>query len=247
MRFKTWLEGYRGNLARLQPNTVVPVFHGTDHHSAYLFCINGIDARTRVGRIYPHFSGGKPLKFGVFVGPDVKTAFKFGHVVIKFKTLGKNLIYKFPAEMSRDTSYPWITKRYPKSFRPTVSDDMLGKGVEPQALFIGLLSPRAIEKVWVWQNGTGAIPMTREQFIEEMDKRNERWRWDKSPIEPQQYRMSLDDFVKRIADHENATPQEIMDTLERVYKRHGYLTGIGDYPPTLLKWIEKQLRSRFRT
>lgn len=241
MKFKLWIEGKYGDLAKLQPDTVITVFHGTTLEYAYYFCVNGIDGKhLNHYRVYNHISGSKPIKFGLFVAPDVKTAFKFGNYVIKFKTLGKNLIHKFPAEAGESREYD--SKYYPKSFRPEISRDMLSRGVEPQALFIGLESPRAIEKVYGWQQGVGQKSMSREEFIVFADKSNERLQYKKSDFEPQEYKMSLKDFVDRIVKREGGTEQEVLDILKRVYSRYGYLTGIGQIPYSLLKRIEQQVK-----
>lgn len=53
--------------------------------------------------------------------------------------------------------------------------------------------------------------------------------------------MSLEDFVKRLADEEDSTPEDTLHILKDIYKKAGYLTGIGKIPPTLLKNIERKL------
>lgn len=245
MEFKEWLnEGHRGEIAKLQPDSVITVFHGTDGDTAYNFCLNGIDAKKNTHRIYPHISGGKPLKFGLFVAPDLKTAQKFGSVILKFKSLGKNLIYRFPTEMKKYNSSEFYKKQYPDSFRPIVSYDMLDRGVEPQAIFMGLLSPRAIEKVYSYSysdNKWSAFSV--QEYIDSYLNKNTNKRINihKSIFEPQEYQMSLQDFVKRLAQEHNSTEEETLDILKQVYKRNGYLTGIGDVPASLLRRIEQQL------
>lgn len=244
---KEWLfaEGQMANIKNLQPDTVITVFHGTDTQAAYDFCINGIDARSPYkGRKYPHLSGGKELKFGIFIAPNLKTAQKFGYVVIKFKTIGKNLIYRYPVEMKETDKY-W-KKYFPNSFRPSVSYDMSDlSGVEPQALYIGLLSPRAIEKVFYQNRENKWIPMSREEFITFHDENityTGKVNFHQSIFEPQEYNMTLDEFVNKIAKDQECSPEEILNTLKHIYKKHGYLSGIGKIPPTLLRNIEIQLK-----
>lgn len=245
MKFKNWIktEGHRQEIAQMKPNSVITVFHGTTADDAYNFCLNGIDARKQQRyRIYPHVSGGKPIKFGIFVAPDLKTSQKFGSVSLKFKTLGKNLIYRYPTVMNKDNSHELYKNSYPKSFRPTVSYDMLDNGVEPQAIYIGLLSPRAIEKLFVYDYKTHAWnSMLPQQYIQQYSQKNPKTRTYKGPFEPQEYQMSLQDFVKRLAQEHNSTEEETLNILKDVYRRNGYLTGIGEVPPTLLKRIERQL------
>lgn len=238
--FHEWIlsEGQREEIVNLQPNSVVTVFHGTDKDTAYDFCLNGIDAKKyKQYRLYPHISGGRALKFGLFIAPNLKTAEKFGVVVIKFKSLGKDLIYRFPVEMKRENGGFWKEK-YPKSFRPAVSQDLLDtKGVEPQAIYIGLLSPRAIEKVFVYNyRDYKWYSMSREEYLESYKGKSH-----KGYFEPQEYNMDLRDFVSRIAKETNSTDEEIFNILKDVYKKHGYLTGIGDVPYSLLRRIERQL------
>jgi hypothetical protein len=242
MQFKKWLEGHRQNIAQMQPDSIITVFHGTSADDAYNFCLNGIDAKKQQKyRIYPHVSGGKPIKFGIFVAPDLKTAQKFGHVILKFKTLGKDLIYRFPTEMKKYNS-GFYKELYPKSFRPVVSYDMLDKGVEPQAIYTGLLSPRAIEKLFVYNYGANQwSEMNREDYIQNYSEKNPQTKIFQSPFEPQNYKMSLEDFVKKLAQEHRLTEKETLAILKDIYRKSGYLTGIGDVPPTLLKRIEKQL------
>ena len=244
MDFKQWLnEDKRKEIANLQPNSIITVFHGSTHENIYNFCLNGIDAKKPTYRLYPHISGGNPLKFGLFVAPDLNTAQKFGSVVIKFRTLGKNLIYRFPVEMKDYNDRGFYKDQYPKSFRPVVSHDMLDRGVEPQALFIGLLSPRAIEKVYSLDYKYKTISMTPQEFISDYQNKNKNKNINiyKSIFEPQEYQISLSDFVKRIAKEEDSTEQEILDILKRIYLKNGRLTGIGNIPFSLLRRVEQQL------
>jgi len=249
MQFKEWLitEGQMANIKTMQPETVITVFHGTDQKTAYDFCLNGIDAKKRVHRLYPHRSGGKEIKFGLFVAPNLQTSQKFGNVVLKFKTQGKNLIHRFPVEMKiYDRPESFYRKEMPKSFRPSTSYDLANlSSIEPQALYIGLLSPRAIEKVFVYNLKENTwTPMSREEYIQYYKEKNKNNRItiSKSYFEPQEYNMSLNDFVNKIAKEEDATPEEILDTLKWIYKKNQMLTGIGNIPPTLLRNIENKLK-----
>lgn len=234
------------NIKTMQPNTVITVFHGTDNDTAYDFCLNGIDAKKKQSyRRFPHISGGKEIKFGLFIAPNLKTAQKFGNVILKFKTTGKNLIHRFPIEM-KDLDRPdsFYRKQLPKSFRPSTSYELADlKSLEPQALFIGLISPRAIEKVFVYKYPENIwIQMSREEYIKYYENKNPNTRIFKSSFEPQEFNISLDDFVKRLAAENDSTPENILDTLKSIYKRNQKLTGIGKIPPTLLRNIENKLK-----
>lgn len=165
-RIKYYITANRINdIKNLQPDTVVPVFHGSDHNYIYSFCLNGIDARQPVNRLYPHYIkvGGKNhvVNRGLFVSPELATALDFGRAVIKFKILAKNLFPPFPLPAIMRSDNERLKKIYPNSFNPALSQWMLSqvnnkggqwndnKGGERQALFRGVLSPRAIEKVYI--------------------------------------------------------------------------------------------------
>lgn len=233
MRFKEYFDS-------LQADTKVIVYHGTDLQTAYNFCIGGIDAKKpQRYRIFPHISGGKNLKFGIFVAPDPKTSLKFGRYALEFPAIGKDLIYKFPVEMKNSNEL--LKKQFPNSFRPTVSDDLINNPIEPQALFIGLVHPESITKVYYLEdnNWNKMKSISREEFVEiaKTQKVKEMW-----PIfHPTDYKISLADFVKRLAAEHNSTEEEILKILKEMYKKHGYLTGIGDVPYSVLKRIERQL------
>jgi hypothetical protein len=244
MNFKAWInESNRKEISQLQPNSVITVFHGTDKDTAYEFCLNGIDAKKpQRYRKFPHISGGSPIKFGLFVAPDLETAQKFGNTILKFKSLGKNLIYRFPVEM-KQYNKGFYKSQYPKSFRPSVSYDMLDKGIEPQAIFVGMVSPRAIEKIYLYdyQNAIWNS-MSREEYIEKYSETNSKIRVFKSVFEPQEYNISLEEFVSRLAKEHNSTNEEILNILINIYKSHGILTGIGNIPSTLLRRIEQKIK-----
>lgn len=246
MQFRTWLES-EDLIRNMRPETVLPVFHGTTLQDAFNFCTMGIDGKKPQYRLYPHMSGGKPLKFGLFVAPDVKTALKFGSYAVEFNAHGKDLISRFPTEMHRWNRDKHYQNKFPGSFRPIVSDEMLNMSVEPQALFVGTASPDQILAVHVMRNQSfnSVDRMSREQFLEFARKNKARENY--AVFHAGEYKMSLQDFVKKLAAYHEATEQEIMDTLIRVYKRRGRLEGIGEVPFSLLRRIERQLASYLAT
>lgn len=241
MNFKNWIvEGKEEDIANLQPDTVISVFHGTDPKTAYNFCINGIDGQKHQSRNYPHMVNSKKLKFGLFVTNDFNVTRTFGSVTIKFKVLGKDLIYQFPMLMKREDEF--FKDYYPNSFRPAVSYDML-RGSEPQALFIGFASPRSIERVYTTSDKTwDKQSMTREEYIELAKNKGNVGQVYASEFEPQERRMDLESFVSRLALANGKTQEEVLKILKDEYRRSGKLQGIGEIPPTLLKRIESQLR-----
>ncbi len=237
MYFRLFVEGKLQDIANLQPDTVLTVFHGTDSTTVFNFCTKGIDAKqSQRYRVYTHTSGTKPIKFGIFVTLNLNTAFKFGSAAVKFKCLGKDLIYQDPVGMVKKHK-DWQKENYPKSFRPLVSYDLLSDGPEPQAIFIGLISPRAIEKVYTYNKP----PMSREEYIKYYTKEDNSSQT--ALFEPQEYKMDLKDFVKRTAQRHNSSEEEILEILKRVYKQAGHLTGVGEIPYSLKRRIEAQLRN----
>ena len=243
MEFRHFLEAREEEIRNLQANSVMDVYHGTTLQDAYNFCVNGIDAKQpRKYRIYLHTSGGNPIKFGLFVAPDPKTAFKFGNYVVEFSATGKDLIYKFPVEM-KQYNQGYLKQSFPNSFRPAVSDDMLNNPIEPQALFIGLVDPHQIKAVYSLKNYSldQMVKQTPAEFIAIAKTKNVKEK--SSDFTPGEYKMDLGTLVHRIAQQENSTDQEIFDTLVWIYKRNGYLTGIGHVPWSLLRRIERQLAS----
>lgn len=156
MRLRQLREGQEQEIANLQPDTLIRVYHGTDMKSAIDMVVNGLDARQRVRRLYPHYVGtsqGKAMvNRGLFVTHDLYTATTFGSgVIVQFSAPGKELFPMFPSpEKMRKEDQIW-RDQYPNSFRPSVSASMLEGGAEPQALYRGLLDPEQIEKIHTTQ------------------------------------------------------------------------------------------------
>lgn len=143
-------------IKKLSPDTVLSVFHGTEIDDAYDMVIHGIDGRKRVGRSYPHFvniDDEKPVMVnrGLFISPFLEGAIRFGRAVIKFKTEARDLYNIFPSLKNiRDDKKLWKDK-FPKSYDPGLSAFLSGRAwkSEPQALYRGRTSPRAIERVYI--------------------------------------------------------------------------------------------------
>ena len=216
--------GTAHDIMALRPDTVLSVFHGCQPDDASQFCAEGIDTLSQHGyRRYPHTDLGQPVLNGLFVAPDFQTAHQFGRVVVKFKTEAKNLHYLYPSqEAEADELY---RERFPKSFRPSVSQTLVGNlnttydprtggyaGYEHQALFLGTVSPRAIEKVYLLdpetQKWTGLDPYT---FI----KSHEAKHADQVQrgIEPQESFKDFDSFLDRFAEVEDYPLAELEATL----------------------------------
>jgi len=194
------VESKISDIKKLQPNTVLSLFHGSTEENIYNFCVNGVDAKKSVHRLYPHQVGGKRVTRGLYVTPDIETAFHFGQVVIKFKAMGKDL-YPMYGQRTKLKGDDMMKKKYPDSFRPEVSYDMLerGKGQESQALFLGFISPRQIEKVYIID---GSKKFNRKEYIEYIDSKR-KINIDDSIIEPQDIDISVDDAVDAIYQYHN--------------------------------------------
>lgn len=194
--FKSFLhENKRRDIANLQPDTRVEVFHGTTQEVMYQFLEYGIDARKPIGRQYPH-AGNRNFR-GLFVSPDYETAYRFGRAVLKFTVLGKDLYPMFPDREKLRNPDSYISSLYPNSFRPEVSYDMLerGKGSESQAIFVGTVSPKQISKIWI--NGKESSPThLKTHFID--------------PSKP----FSLENLISHIENKYNLSRQEIIKLLK---------------------------------
>lgn len=221
MRIIDIIESKKDKIKNLKSDTVLTVFHGTDIDTAIEMCEQGIDARQQMHRKYPHFisRGGKNemVNRGLFVTPSLKTALDFGNTVLKFPVLAKNLYSPFPSpdiiRKDRQVAQKW----FPNSFRPEVSNSLLIKGSEPQALFRGLLSPRAIQMVYLanydesGQFTAGTVgefqtKMSRENFIKwyyEVYQNKPGVRDKRSRpvvfVEPQE-KLSFQELIQRIID-----------------------------------------------
>ena len=95
MDIRDLLESDR-DVAEMQPDTPITVFHGTDVSHALEFCINGIDARQRHHRLYPHWDQGEYVSRGIFVTTNIKVAIKFGQIILKFTVLSEEPLSPIP-------------------------------------------------------------------------------------------------------------------------------------------------------
>ena len=210
---KIVISSKKTDIENLQPDTVISVFHGTCYEDAYNMVLNGIDAKKQHYRKYPHFSGGKQVKTGLYIAPDLKTAQQFGQTVLKFKAQGKDLYPTFPAEMKKDDKD--LKKYYPNSFRPSVSFTLLSKGIEPQALFRGFVSPRAIEKIYVYEYSDSSWnEMSKEKFLEHYEPKQAH----KHVVEPQE-KIPLKEFYERIVKNGGGSLEDIQKIVKHYLGR----------------------------
>ena len=151
----------------LQPDDKVIVYHGTSLSRVSEF-INGFDA-TRV--VYRHYGG--PKHAGVFVTPAVDVAARFanyGEIVLELSVRAKNLHgVDYSGNIGRKQDMQaWVEeglkKKYPRSFRPHLSDTM-SQTVEPQALLLGLVRPSQILRVRYKKHGQEPVWYSRQEFL----------------------------------------------------------------------------------
>jgi hypothetical protein len=135
-------------IANLQPDSVISVYHGTSLKDSVKFAWQGIDGRMRTHRLYPHFIGvgsqRQMVNRGLFVTANINTALSFGRTVVEFLARGEDLYYQFPSPDSIRKARQWTQKKYPNSFRPEVSYHLLEPSTEPQALFRGLVPTKDV-------------------------------------------------------------------------------------------------------
>jgi GNAT superfamily N-acetyltransferase len=138
------------SLTDLSEDDWLVVYHGTSL-SEVPSLINGFDATRLKYRLY-----GGPKHRGLFVTPDFKTAERFapyGEVVLELLVRAKNLHgTDYSGRTGRQQKQEqkteeWLAGKFPNSFRPYLSLT-LTQAVEPQALLIGLVSPKQILRVW---------------------------------------------------------------------------------------------------
>ncbi len=153
------------DLKKLQPNTVLTVYHGT--RIAHVFnLINGFDANKVRGRDY-----GGQRHAGLFVAPSERTAEKFasyGEIILEIKVRAKFLHgTDYSGNIGRHQRYDhqWIADKYPDSFRPYLTMTLLQSN-EPQALLRGLVSPSQITRVRYKPHGQSAKWYSRKAFLD---------------------------------------------------------------------------------
>lgn len=263
--FKEFLtESQRSDIENLKPDSRITVYHGSDIATITDFARFGIDAKKpKRMRLYPHWIAGKQPTRGIFVSPDLETAMAFGKSVVKFTVLGKDL---YPAFSHRHDKY--FAKKFPNSFRPGVSDDMLnrGKGKESQALFIGLVSPRQIEKVYdvhFDKDGTyheGLMGQYRSAFDREeflkwvqdvyLKKQHDnlyksQFEFTDRFVEPQEINITVDEFIARVKKkYPYITDDTIEDALKRAAQDNSF-EGLGRIPYSVGKMLLKKIKARY--
>lgn len=223
------VEGFH-DIATMQPDTPLTVFHGTDIDHAMEFCVNGIDARQRHHRLYPHWDQGEYVNRGLFVTTTLKVAIGFGQVVLKFKVLAKNLHNQYPSPKSQRQANDVFRQDYPKSFRPGASWNLLGAGNEKQALFRGLVSPRAIEKVFL------------VRYDKEGNYSNGRYDEYKAAISPAEFLQLFTSKGTKAPHKLMIEPQQLNltpdDLLTMLVKKYGRMSKRGEDTA----WIENIIR-----
>jgi len=156
-------------IAKLQPNDLVLVYHGTMLSEAPKF-IYGFDANTVKSRQY-----GGPRHAGLFVSPNVELAERFasyGELILEIAVKARYLhgtdysgnIGRVQRKRTEQSTKEWIRNSAPNSFRPYLSMT-LSQGNEPQALLRGLVSPKQILRIQFKPYGQELRWYTRHGFV----------------------------------------------------------------------------------
>ena len=211
----------RAVVSRLRKSDRLLVYHGT-YNKEFEVMAYGVDALRVRSRSY-----GQGRHSGLFLAPDMKTAARFGRIVLELSlpvrgmhapvTWGGDIEGKKEDDMWRDM--------YPHSFRPSLSAMLLSKG-EPQAIYKGYVRPKDILGVYMIDSSGKPGPRmslkdARKQFgVEEFD------------IDLTNPRFSIADFVRLVDFPEDKIRAAIVrrkpSSAEDIYDllREG---GFGDY------------------
>ena len=206
-------------LDSLQPNDMVTIYHGTSY-KGFAQMANGVDALKEVGRLF----GGTPGK-GLFVTTTLSVAERFSYynqIVMVMRVRAKFLHgTDWDGNIQDKNDHLW-ENRYPKSFRPSLSEGLLKGGAEPQAVFLGYLKPSDILHVIV--DGKG---MSRVEAIEVVAQKNQRDIQVKNyGIDLTSPRLSLKDFAAAMSKHmhgsaERRTPEGFIQEFRDYIKSMG--------------------------
>lgn len=207
--FNVWKNIYEGSEVTdaLKPDTKLTVYHGTNESSIKNMLIGGIDA-TKVN--YRMYNQGRER--GLYVTDDFKTARKFGDYIIEFECLGKDL---FPTARwgtgrkdYRSNKYfiDDFGKKYPDSFRKFTSSTFRD-AVEPQAMFIGFIPVKSINKIYKFEYGENGQPikvMTVDEVKELLDIDGFDWNLN----------MSAEEAIQEISTIEGYPVEKIEEVLK---------------------------------
>jgi hypothetical protein len=214
------------SLTDLSEDNWLVVYHGTSL-SEVPSLINGFDATRLKYRLY-----GGPKHRGLFVTPDFKTAERFapyGEVILELVVRAKNLHGTDYSGRTGRQQKPekrteeWLAGKFPNSFRPYLSLTLM-QSVEPQALLIGLVSPKQILRVWYRASRADAGKWyTRSEFLSlglEAGPNEESAQGIKKKVEDlgidlSSPRLSLDEFLDAAAKLADVPRSRVENSLAR--------------------------------
>jgi len=135
-------------LEDLRSGDVLTVYHGTDKAGVEAM-LHGVDALQTVPRVHTA-SAGETLP-GLFVTQDFETAKRFtkdlNYLIVELAVRAANLHgTDWDARIGGKVEDDFYRSKYPRSFRPSLSESLLGS--EPQALLLGYVGPEKILAVW---------------------------------------------------------------------------------------------------
>lgn len=191
-------------IKKIKPEDILTVYHGTSPSNIDM--VRGVDATQEY---YRHYGG--PRHKGLFVAPDFENAKRFGPLVLELEVPAKDLHGSdwsgFVSEQQveqgkRDPDEIWKDK-YPESFRPYLSSNLLAGG-EPQGLYIGLIKPDYIKRVYFKDNWYSVEDLYKNKNVKSL------------PFDPTDDSISLDDIKYAIMKAEDVDKETVDKVLKRL-------------------------------
>lgn len=215
----------------LRPNSKVVVYHGTrEKHVAEL--INGFDATFEMPRYY-----NAPRHRGLFVTRDMQTAERFAGgrrgYVFEIETRAKFLHgTDFGGRIEtrrpmRSDDARWLRRKYPHTFRPTLSETLCADSVEPQAILIGVVKPSQVLGVY-----TQGERYSRRAFFRKFAERLDLVKFNFSPFTPP---YTFEKLVRTLVTLDYGDEEETREVLSRTSARtvRSMLSSI--FPPAAVE------------
>lgn len=206
--FNVWKKLYEGSEVtdKLKPDTKLTVYHGTNEPSIKKMLTGGIDA-TKVN--YRKYNQGRER--GLYVTDDFNTAKKFGNYIIEFECLGKDLFPTARFGASKETrsdkkTNEYMDTKYPDSFRKFTSYTFRNPS-EPQAMFIGFIPVKSINKIYHFDYGEKSQPIKEMTVDEVKEKLNiDGFDWNLN--------MSAEEVIQELSTIEDYPVEKIIEALK---------------------------------
>lgn len=177
----------KSTVANLRKNDRLLVYHGT-YNKEFEQMAHGVDALKVRSR---SFNQGKHS--GLFVAPDMVTAARFGRIVLELSlpVRGMHAPLSWSGDIDTKKDNDVWKKRYPRSFRPSLSASLGGTG-EPQALYKGFIRPKDILGVYVMDSSNRPGPRMS------LKDARQRFKIEELGVDLSNPRFSIADYVKML-------------------------------------------------